>query len=183
MRSSKFLVLLLLLTGGAGLAGASSAGAQGAGVRDQQKAGEEKSVAPLIRMDLLRLAPAPAGPPKRNIFAPRIGPSRPSEPSPPPAMGLPPVNPGAAGVAPADPAAAQPAAAPVFTIDLRYIGFVDSLKTGKIIGLVIFQGQAQAVVEGDVISEGVRIGKIGRQEIQVILPDSTTRTFSLEGEE
>jgi hypothetical protein len=39
------------------------------------------------------------------------------------------------------------------------------------------------VVEGEVISEGVRIGKIGREEIEVVLPDASTKTFSLEGEE
>ena len=48
---------------------------------------------------------------------------------------------------------------------------------------MIFQGQARAVVEGEVISEGVRVVKIGREQIEVALPDGSTRTFSLEGEE
>jgi hypothetical protein len=39
-----------------------------------------------------------------------------------------------------------------------------------------------AVVEGDVVGEGIRIGKVTRQQIEVVLPDSSTRTFSLEGE-
>ena len=63
------------------------------------------------------------------------------------------------------------------------MGYVDSAKTRKIIGLIVFQGQARAVVEGEVISEGIRIGKISREEIEVVMPDSSTRTFSLEGED
>jgi hypothetical protein len=95
--------------------------------------------------------------------------------------------PGASGepaaAVPGEPSETGPTAAPSISVDLRFIGYVDSPRTRKIIGLVIFQGQARAVVEGEVISEGVRIGKIGREEIEVVLPDSSTRTFSLEGEE
>jgi flagellar basal body P-ring protein FlgI len=48
--------------------------------------------------------------------------------------------------------------------------------------LIILEGQVMAVAEGEVVSEGIRIGKITPQELEVIMPDSTTRKFSLEGE-
>jgi hypothetical protein len=179
MRISEIFAVLLVLTGGASVLRPLSAGAQ-----TQPKAAEESKAPSLIRMDLLGRAPAQMAPPKRNIFSPRTGPAGLPQTAVPAlgGAGLPPVNPGAAAVSAAQ-AADQPAAAPVFSIDLRYIGFVRSQKTRKIIGLVIFQGQARAVVEGEVISEGVRVGKIGREQIEVILPDSSTRAFSLEGEE
>jgi hypothetical protein len=138
-------------------------------------------------MDLLGQAPAQIAPPKRNIFSPRTGPS--SRPEAVAsvgefrAAGSPSANPGEAAAVPPAQAAAGSTAAPAFSIDLRFIGFVESQRTRKIIGLVIFQGKALAVDEGEVISEGIRIGKIRREEIEVILPDSSTKTFSLEGGE
>jgi Tfp pilus assembly protein PilP len=69
---------------------------------------------------------------------------------------------------------------PDTTMNLRYIGFVKSGK--KIIALVDFEGEETAVEEGDVISEGVTVGKITYQEIIIIGPDSRQMKFSLEGE-
>jgi len=181
MHISKIFAVLLLLTGGAPLPGPLSAGAQ-----TQSPPPEEKNAPPLIRMDLLGLAPAQTAPPKRNIFSPRTAPSswtEPVAPAAPGAVGLPAGDQGAVDAVAGAPSEAPPAGAPVFSVDLRFIGFVESQRTRRIIGLVIFQGQARAVVEGEVISEGIRIGKIGREEIKVILPDSSERTFSLEGEE
>jgi hypothetical protein len=135
-------------------------------------------------MDLLEPRPPSTAAPGRNIFAPQAAqPARPVSVAPgnPLTAGLPAGGLGEAAVVPGAPSEA--AAPPAFSIDFRFIGYVDSPKTRKIIGLVIFQGQARAVVEGEVISEGVRIGKIGREEIEVVLPDASTKTFSLEGEE
>ncbi len=68
-------------------------------------------------------------------------------------------------------------------INLRYIGFIEYTKSSqKITALIILEGQPMAVVEGEVVFEGMRIGKISPQELEVIMPDSTTRKFSLEGE-
>ncbi|OGD18504.1 MAG: hypothetical protein A2W03_05135 [Candidatus Aminicenantes bacterium RBG_16_63_16] len=182
MRAFKVIAVWLVLLGVVPLAVAPAAGAQ-----TGPQAAEEDKVPPLVRMDLLGLAPVPAAPPKRNIFSPRTGLSSRLEPVAPigevRAAGPPPVNPGEAAAVPPAQAEAGSTAAPAFSIDLRFIGFVESQRTRKIIGLVIFQGQALAVDEGEVISEGIRIGKIRREEIEVILPDSSTRTFSLEGEE
>jgi len=65
-------------------------------------------------------------------------------------------------------------------LDLRYIGYVRS--GTKIVALVIFQGEALAVAEGEMIVEGITMKKIGLEEIEVIGPDSKLSMFSLEGE-
>ncbi|MFC2163400.1 hypothetical protein ACFLT2_00215 [Acidobacteriota bacterium] len=65
-------------------------------------------------------------------------------------------------------------------LDLRYIGYVRS--GTKIVALVIFQGEALAVEEGEMIVEGITVKKIGLEEIEVMGPDSKPSMFSLEGE-
>ncbi len=142
------------------------AGLQEAAPKPPQKE-EAKS---LIRMDLLRLSKTETGLPKRNIFAPRS----PSSPFPP----LQPQDDLGLNEAATPPSKEQER--PTFNVNLRYIGYIES--SGRMIALVILEGQTLAVAEGEVISEGIRIGKISRAEIEVILPDSTTRKFSLEGE-
>lgn len=145
--------------------------------RPARKTVSSKEVKSLIRKDLLQLRTPQAAPPKRNIFAPRSGPNLPAEtvpanqPQP------------AAGFSAADDSAEAKEtveAPPVITVNLRYIGFIKSPR--RLVALVIFEDRAEAVVEGDVVGEGIRIGKVNREQIEVILPDSSTRTFSLEGE-
>ena len=179
MRTSKAFAVGLALAAVMSLSGRLSAGLQ-----TQPKAAAEDRALPLVRMDLLEPRPPSTAPPGRNIFAPHAAqPARPVSvvPGNPLTGVLPAGGSGEEAVVPGAPSEA--AAPPAFSLDLRFIGYVDSPKTRKIIGLVIFQGQARAVVEGEVISEGVRIGKIGREEIEVVLPDASTKTFSLEGEE
>jgi hypothetical protein len=137
--------------------------------------GEVKS---LVRKDLLQFKTPEAAPPKRNIFAPRSGPNRPAGAAQPaqPQPGLP--------FSEADQPAGDKEAAPappVITVNLRYIGYIESPR--RLVALIIYEGRAIAVVEGDVVGEGSRIGKISREEVEVVLPDSSTRTFSLEGDE
>ncbi len=123
----------------------------------------------LIRLDLLRSQKVEAGLPQRNIFAPR---SRFNSPFP--------LN--AQESSGPDEAETFPGKEerPALSVNLRYIGYIESPK--RIIALIIFEGKAIAVAEGEVVSEGVRIGKISPAEIEIIMPDSTTRKFSLEGE-
>ncbi len=139
-----------------------------------QNAPEEKEGQSLIRMDLLRATRAEPAVTKRNIFSPQA-----SQRSPLPAAQGALSNPSSLGQEQLQDDAEE--APQALIIDLRYIGYVMSPR--KMLGLIILEGQAMAVVEGEVISEGLRIGKITAQEIEIILPDSTTRTFSLEGEE
>jgi len=185
MNTHKLWRVVLVLAAGAALFGQTPAGP-----KPKETAGEETRLPPLVRLDLLEKPPAQLGPPKRNIFSPRasgaglplvnLGAPRPT------AIGSavsPPANIGGALGATAAEGTVPSNQAPAFTIDLRYVGFVESEKTGRIIGLVVFQGQARAVVEGEVISEGISIGRITRKEIAVNMPDSSTKTFSLEGED
>ena len=65
-------------------------------------------------------------------------------------------------------------------LDLRYIGFVRSGQ--RMVALVIFQGEALAVAEGELIAEGITVKKIEVEEIEVVGPDSKSSTFLLEGE-
>ena len=141
------------------------------------KTAVDKEVKSLLRKDLLQIRKQADASPMRNIFAPRAGSSRPGDVALPgkplPAMDFQ----AADESAEADETAEAP---PVITVDLRYIGFIESPR--RLVALVNFEGRAMAVVEGDVVGEGIRIGKVTRQQIEVVLPDSTTRTFSLEGE-
>lgn len=142
------------------------------------KTAADKEVKSLLRKDLLhQIRKQEAAPPKRNIFAPRLGFSRPGEVARA-GRPLPAVDYQAADESAATDETAE--APPVLTVNLRYIGFIESPR--RLVALVNFEGRAMAVVEGDVVAEGIRIGKVTRQQIEVVLPDSSTRTFSLEGE-
>lgn len=131
----------------------------------------------LIRMDLLRLPQEEMTPPLRNIFAPGTRTSRPAESAVQESLPWPQDE--QAAVTPVS-ASEGNTAPPVMTVNLHYIGFVESPQ--HIIALVVIEGQAVAVVEGEVVGEGIRIGRITRDEVEVVLPDSSTRLFSFEGE-
>jgi len=143
----------------------------------ESKSAAAREVISLLRKDLLQTREQAAAPPLRNIFAPRSGSSLIGEVAPPgraqPEMAPEAMDESAA----ADETAEAP---PVISVDLRYIGFIESPR--RLVALVIFEGQAIAVVKGDVVGEDIRIGKVTRQQVEVVLPDSSTRTFSLEGE-
>jgi hypothetical protein len=50
------------------------------------------------------------------------------------------------------------------------------------VALIVFEGDALAVEKGEVISEGVKIGEITPEEIEIIGSDSQKRRYYLEGE-
>jgi hypothetical protein len=66
------------------------------------------------------------------------------------------------------------------SLNLRYLGYV--LSGRKIVGLIVFEGEALAVVEGDLITDGFTVGRISPEEIEVLRQDSTPVMFSIEGE-
>ena len=68
----------------------------------------------------------------------------------------------------------------ILPLNLRYLGYV--LSGRKTVGLIVFGGEALAVVEGDVITEGYTIGRVSPEEIEVLGPDQEPLMFSLEGE-
>ncbi|MGB7296477.1 MAG: hypothetical protein WBC70_12890 [Candidatus Aminicenantales bacterium] len=131
----------------------------------------------LLRMDLLERPQEEMIPPRRNIFAPGAKLSRPEDMAVQQSQQWAPDD---HDVETPVPAAELIAAPPLWTVNLRYIGFIESSR--RMIALVVFEGQAVAVVEGEVVGEGMRIGKITREQVEVVLPDSSTRLFSLEGE-
>jgi hypothetical protein len=155
-------------------AGVSAGGAFG---QPAQKLSADKENKGLIRKDLLLVQRGEVGVPKRNIFAPQSS-SRIPVQSAPDATPIP--RPGQGeeqNVAPGQEAQAPPA----LSINLRYIGFIEYVKSSKkLTALIILEGQAIAVEEGEVVGEGVRIGKITPKELEVIMPDATTKKFSLE---
>jgi hypothetical protein len=66
------------------------------------------------------------------------------------------------------------------SLNLRYLGYV--LSGRKIVGLIVFEGEALAVVEGDLITDGFTVGRISPEEIEVVGEDSKPLMFSIEGE-
>ncbi len=133
----------------------------------------------LIRMDLLRLSQGESRPFRRNIFAP--GPAY-GAPSPPgvPVSQFSSERQESQDVQQQGEAVRTEVVTPAFNVNLRYVGFIVSAR--RLVALIILEGQALAVAEGEVVSEGIRIGKISVDEIEVVLPDSSTRKFPLEGE-
>jgi hypothetical protein len=160
-RYRTFLWLALL-----GTAILSAQEAQESGTKEKEKAVVMES---FLRMDLLRAEKKPLPPPRRNIFTGRktaaeeedvefSGKSEPTEEK----MPAPPVEPN------------------IQELDLRYLGYVRSGE--RMVALIIFQGEALAVAEGEQIEEGVTVSKILPDEIEVTGPDSEPSIFFLEGE-
>jgi len=135
----------------------------------QKKIPEEREEKSLIRKDLLLRKERELRPPRRNIFSPK-GSFRGEFISETQEVGA---NP--QGIE----ASSKEKPSSVI-INLRYIGYIDSPQ--KIIGLIIFENEALAVEEGELLREGIRVGKITPHEIEMIGPDSAKRKFSLEGE-
>jgi len=66
------------------------------------------------------------------------------------------------------------------SVSLRYIGYVKSGQ--KITALIIFEREALAVEEGEMISLGLQVAQITLEEISVIGLDQEMQTFPLEGD-
>lgn len=65
-------------------------------------------------------------------------------------------------------------------LHIRYVGYVISGE--KVIALIIFRGNTLAVEQGEMISEGVKVGEITSAAIEIIGSNSEKRKFPLEGE-
>jgi hypothetical protein len=125
-----------------------------------------------IRMDLLTAEKKPVPPPGRNIFT--VGSASAAEELSPEeieeriAEAVNAQNTGSQGEK------------TLSSLNLRYLGYV--LSGRKIVGLIVFESEAMAVVEGDVITEGYTVGRISSENIEVAGPDSTSVMFTIEGE-
>ncbi len=69
---------------------------------------------------------------------------------------------------------------PFFDVSLRYIGYIDTGQ--RIVALIIFEGEAVAVEEGEMISEHYKLGKVTRDTLSIIGPGGEIKDFPLEGE-
>ena len=123
-------------------------------------------------MDLLASPPSEANPPLRDIFKPR-GPSLAEESRGSEAAVR---EPSAGIVRPSeDPIPAQPA------LNLVYVGYIRSARA--MIALVIADGQAAAVAEGEEVFPGVTVVKVTPDRIDLSGPGSETSSVPLQGEQ
>jgi len=114
----------------------------------------------LIRMELLLKKKRAFDFPKRDIFSPQGS--------------LPRVSAGEDNVEGSEGSTQQKG------LDFHYVGFIRSQQ--KYLGLILFEGQALTVSEGDVIGGGTKILKVTDKEIEILGPDGKTQKFALEGE-
>jgi hypothetical protein len=131
-----------------------------------------KDAAPVVRLDLLAVVRSGPTPFLRDIFQPQ-GPGAGGPAAMPVVLGGP-VRPVIVpeGGNPADEAAALP--------NIRYVGFVRS--KGRFLALVLIDGQAGALAEGDMAGAAGKIVKITAAEIEIQGADGKSLKFALEGE-
>lgn len=163
MRAKKFMLAFFIFFLSAGIT--LCAGEE----KSPKKEPEEKGIKSLIRKELLLREGKKLEPPRRNIFSPR--------------------NPGRVETE-MDPIKSQQNAqenvaflkegTSRLPLNIKYIGYIVSVE--KIVALIIFRGDTLAVEEGEMISQGVKIGKITLREIEIIGPDSGEKKYRLEGE-
>jgi hypothetical protein len=135
----------------------------------QEKEAGQEGKKSLIKKELLLRKKKKLSPPRRNIFSlqrtergeTRILPNNPQ-----------PIQKKTLGITEEEPSGLQ--------IHLRYIGHIRSGK--KIVALIILEDTALAVEKGEMISEGVQIGDVTPEYIEIIGPDSVRKKYTLEGE-
>lgn len=69
---------------------------------------------------------------------------------------------------------------PFYDLSLRYIGYVDTGE--RIVALIIFEGEAMAVEENEMITEQFKVGRVTRDTLSIIGPGEEIKEFPLEGE-
>ncbi len=134
----------------------------------EKKAGKDEKKS-LIKKELLLRTKQKLSPPRRNIFSlqrtesgkTRILPNNPQQ-----------IQQKTPGITEVEPSGPQ--------MHLRYIGHIRSGE--KIVALIILEDTALAVEKGEMISEGVQIGDITPEYIEIIGPDSVRKKYTLEGE-
>jgi hypothetical protein len=143
-----------------------------AGEEKLQMKGLEKGVEKsLIRKDLLLREKIELGSPLRNIFTLKRSVSREIERNPVILQQNQQHNPTVPN---------RYESSSSLPVNIRYIGYV--ISDDKMVALIVFEGNALAVERGEVISEGVKIGKITPEEIEIVGSDSQKRRYYLEGE-
>ncbi|MDD8027450.1 MAG: hypothetical protein PHI34_13165 [Acidobacteriota bacterium] len=126
----------------------------------------------LLRMEYLKPRAAAPAAPLRDIFSPGgfAGSVVPGY------VGRP-----AAGKAGGAVEAIETEEPPVPALDLRFVGFSYNPAQKRTIGLVLLDGVARAVAEGETLPNGLKVVRVTRGELEVRGPDGKSLTFSLEG--
>lgn len=136
-----------------------------------ETAAAAKASKPLIRMDLLQKGDRDAAFVKRDIFIPQSDLGLSGTLSAPPGVRM--AKAGAAG----ESAAPEPQA---LSLNVRYLGFIQTKQ--KMTALVLFEGLAVAVAEGDALGPAWKVVKISAGLIEIQGEDGKSQTFALEGE-
>ncbi len=157
-RLRRFLLLLLVF---------SLASAFLAAQKDKTRPPAVRDAKPLIRKDLLTFSGGEIVPPRRDIFRPLayVQPSSPQAPS---------------VKAPAQKRRGPADEPPAFALNLVYVGSVRA--AGKIVALVLKDGQTISVAEGDEIIPGYKVLRVTPDEIEVGGPSSERKTFARQGD-
>jgi hypothetical protein len=129
-----------------------------------QIAGKSK---PIVRKDLLVFGKGQIPSPRRDIFRPGTY----GMPASAPMTAMRPVPKSRA------PKVEEP---PAFVLNLVYVGSVRS--SGKIVALVLRDGQTMPVAEGDEVVPGYKVVRVTPDEIEVEGPNSERKTFSRQGD-
>ena len=132
----------------------------------------EKGVKSLIRKDLLLKKRKKLRPPRRNIFSARRPEIRNTK-----------VNPVVPDRITQESRTLTTEGTSSRPLNIRYVGYINRDSGGKMVALIIFEDTVMAVEEGEMIAEGVEVGKITRVEIELIHADSKKRKYPLEGED
>lgn len=131
----------------------------------EQVARESK---PIVRKDLLVFGKGQILPPRRDIFRPGF-------------YGFPAASPGFPFRPPVSkPQTPKVEEPPAFVLNLIYVGSVRS--SGKIVALVIRDGQTTPVAEGDEVIPGYKVVRVTPDEIEIEGPNSERKTFSRQGD-
>lgn len=127
----------------------------------------------LLRMENLEPRNRPPAASQRDIFSP----SRYAPADIPASGGR--AEPGRPG---GEEDAVEREAPPVPALSLRFIGYSHNPGLNRTVGLILLDGVARAVGEGDVMPNGLEIVRVTREQIEARKPDGETLTFSLEGD-
>jgi hypothetical protein len=139
----------------------------GEDIKDKEEA-KQKETGSIIRKELLYRERKELKAPRRNIFSPQVSGSTEE-------------NLGTLGVPQGLQEEGSLPEASSSSLSLRYIGYIDA--GHRVVALIVFEGQAVAVEEGERINEQFTVGKITTKEIEIIGPGNEKKNYSLEGEE
>jgi len=161
-----------ILVWGAAILAAAAFGASQTSAPTLKKPPVAKAAGPLVRKDLLAALRSAAAPVRRDLFLPQeLGSD---------ALNAMPVVLGGAirpGIVPAGENPVEGEAPPP---TVRYVGFVRA--QGRFLALVLVDGQAAALAEGETAGSAGKVVKITAAEIEIQGAEGKSLKFALEGE-